>query len=374
MNYSITEQEVNPDHTGNSPVDDVYRGQCADREPLLCTVITPLPTSDDSSFDSTLSGSTPSSSAGVICNQLVNPGSLIVPIVSRDDTSMLLYQPYLRLYTNGQEYKPHAPKDYSPHDSVESYHNWAKREKWVLTMINQRVGKVSMILRFHCDLTKWEYAALFSQLRKELQKIGVEWLMIGDVTTDGFDHPINRLHWHFAFDTPLSPETMGAQFQAACGQAFYRMVRRSDFSSNVEYQAAIAQRYRKHKTMKLEYGKDFSTTDKRYVTDKGGSWSSFVRYALKYEHSEYGEDPVENYYDAKTGQPLIRLFWKYKKDSGTKSLPRLYYSSNWFVGSTHRQQIERYTNEQRAIAKSFSQKTIPVEAADLQVTQPVDAE
>jgi len=71
---------------------------------------------------------------------------------------------------------------------------------------------------------------------------------------------------------------------------------------------------------------------------------------------------------------LIRLFWKYKKDSGTKSLPRLYYSSGWFVGSTHRQQIEHYMNEQRAIAKSFSQKTIPVEAADLQVTPPVDSE
>lgn len=293
-----------------------------------------------------------------------DPSCIKQLIVSNNDSPVLLYQRRLRPYSNGY-YDRYAPKNYSPHDSMESYHNWAKREYALLTRVNGREGTVSLVLRFHCNLTKQELTALLSQLRKELKLLGLEWICIGDVTTRG-GRPINRLHFHYSFDSKLSPDALGLLFQGACERAFYRTVRRSDFDTDAEYQTAIARRYRRHKTVCLRYSRDFTITDKGYVTDDGGNWSKFVRYTLKYRYSPYGVDPVPNYYTdgiVKNGTPLIRLFTKYKRGSGTKSLRRMYYSDGWFMGGTHQQLIQRYHSRQRALCLSFARSTIePIES------------
>jgi len=362
------------------PVNDVNKGRSGgtNREPspampLLNTLISLVPNSNNSPLTTSLSTSNSSSSDnGVIGNQstmtpapISFPNTVDPPIAwnwqtpstTLPESNEALYQWHPRPYSNGK-YDPRAPKNYSPHDSIESKHNWARREYKVLTEINKREGIVALTLRFHCELTKQEYALLLSQLRKELQKKSIEWIAFADVTTAGYGVLANRLHLHVAFDTDLSPEEMGQEFRAACERAFYRLVRRSDFQTDAEYQATVSRRYRKHKTIFLQCGdgKDFSITDKRKVTDNDGNWYQFVKYVLKYEKSEYGVDPVPQYYsdgDVNNGQPLVRLFWKYKRGSGTKSLPRLHYSPGWFVDGTHQEQIKRFQIEQRALALSF---------------------
>jgi hypothetical protein len=275
----------------------------------------------------------------------------------------LLYQ-YPRPYTRGR-YDQKAAKDYSPHDSVESYHNWSKREFTVITKINKRLANVSLVLRFHCDLSKSDYALLISRLRKEMNLSRVEWIAFADVTTL-WDYPINRLHFHFGFDTDISPESMSMVFRGACERAFYRLVRRSDFQTEVEFQAIISRRFLRDRLKPLRYGIDYSITGTQYVTDNDGNWSLFVRYSLNYEKSDYGIDPVPKYLkggDVKKGRPLIRLFRKYKRGTGTKSLPRLFYSAGWFVESTHQEQIRQYHEEQKKMALSFTQndgRTPPV--------------
>lgn len=328
-------------------------------QPLSYSAVSSLPPYDD--FTSSDLSSSDDTVGDSLSNSLTTP---LVPIsidlnstnTSSNDSS--LYQHRCRPYTNGH-FDRYAPKSYSPHDSIESYHQWANREYKILTCINSRAGTVSLVLRFHCCLSKHDYAALMSQLRKELKRLEAEWICIGDITTRA-DGPINRLHFHFSFDTELSPDVFGVLFRAACERALYRMVRRSDFKTDAEYQATIKRRYRKHKTVRLQYRRDYTITDKRYITDNGGSWPRFVRYALKCRYSPYGVDPVPNYYtegNAKDGMPLIRLFTKYKRGSGTKSLQRMYYSKGWFVNGTHQQLIRRYHRNRRASWLSFNRST-----------------
>ena len=273
-----------------------------------------------------------------------------------------LFKQNPRLYTNNRFYDVKGRKDFSPHDCIESRHNYSKRGYYVLTKINQRIGTVSLVLRFHCELTKWEYASLFSQLKADLKSLGIEWIAFVHVTKrsmeDGTKFPINRLHWHFAFDTELSPEAIGAQFKASCKRALYRRVRSTDFNTDAEYQEVLARYFIKDRSIQLEYGdgNDYSITGKRYVTDNGGSWKSFVRYCLKYQYSKYGVDPVPGYFkdgDVKNGQPIFYLLRKHKRDSGTKSLPILHYSKDWFLGATHAEQVKLYHDLQKEIALSF---------------------
>ena len=380
MEYSTEKQKLNlvPNDEPSSNAGSVQHvnisgGSSHLPPPVLNTVMSAFPTGTDSSFIDSLNSKNAineQSNIPITVPSTVQLSDTAVPIVwdckrqnNYDPSHEVLYQSHPRLYTNGQQYNPHAPKDYSPHDSIETRHHWAKREYGVLAKINKREGRVTLVLRFHCYLTKQDYAELFSRLRKELKRLGIEWIAFGEVTMHNGGFPANRLHFHFAFDTSLSPEAMGVEFRAACERAFCRLVRLSDFRTESEYQAAIARRYRKHKTIQLQYGKDFDVTGKAYVTDDGGSWSRFIRYVLKYRYAGYGVDPVVNYYtdgDVKNGQPLVHLFWKYKRGSGTKSFPRLFYSAGWFVGDTHQQQIKRYMVEQRKLALSFLQSVTTV--------------
>lgn len=104
---------------------------------------------------------------------------------------------------------------YSFTDSIESYQKAARQESWILENCN-RTPTVQIVLRFHVVHDVPAIRKNWNRVRAGLNRLKIPFAAVLELSSGVDGYPDEHIHYHFLFDTTLTPETMREKMKDVC--------------------------------------------------------------------------------------------------------------------------------------------------------------
>ena len=102
--------------------------------------------------------------------------------------------------------------------SIESYQRAARRE-YHLLLANHRQANHEIIINYLNEFFVAILLEQFSRIKEYLKQHAITAYHVAEITTDGFGHPVNRIHYHFLVDWHDSEHRLKTIFKDACQHA-----------------------------------------------------------------------------------------------------------------------------------------------------------